>query len=189
MAIVSQCTEATFSLMREDGVEIIKGVDVFNYLGRPLDQLDNKWPVVISNIRKVRQGWGLLGKLLWREGGGGGPFVSSNFYREVVQAVLLFGEGIWVPLAASLGEIKAVHVFFLCQVTGKKARRQNDGSWRMAASESVLQEVGMQPLQTYIGQRQAKVAEWVELRPILGYAQRKCATGGGLGTVVAASRI
>ena len=34
------------------------------------------------------------------------------------------------------------------------------------AAESVLQASGTKPLNTYINKRQAKVADWVALRPI-----------------------
>ena len=69
-------------------------------------------------------------------------------------------------------KINGMHVGLLRQVTGKKERRKNDGSWKKAASDSVLQGAGTQPLQTYIGRRQAIVEEWVALWPILRYEQR-----------------
>ena len=57
----------------------------FKYLGRMLYRSDNIWPAVFWNVGKA----GHLGKLLCREGAD--PQVSEMFYREVVQAVLLFG--------------------------------------------------------------------------------------------------
>ena len=53
------------------------------------------------------------------------------------------------------------------QLTGKKSRRENDGSWRRSASDSVIQEAGTQLLQTYIGWMQEAVEEWIALRTIL----------------------
>ena len=58
---------------------MIWGVGVSTYLGRPLNESDDVWPAVCSNIRKI----------LRRERAD--PFVSDIFYRAVVQAVLLFG--------------------------------------------------------------------------------------------------
>ena len=47
----------------------------------------------------------------------------------------------------------------------------------------VLEKAGTQPLGTYIDRRQTTVAEWVALRPILGFYGRKmgCEGGGGGG--------
>ena len=104
----------------QDGrAECFEGVDSFNYLGRVLHQTENDWPEVLRNIRRARQVWGRLGKLLRREGAE--LIISAKFYRAVVQAVLPFGEKTWVMLAVMLSKIEGVHVGFLQQVTGMKA--------------------------------------------------------------------
>ena len=55
---------------------------------------------------------------------------------------------------------------FLRQVIGKNRQRIGDDFWQMVAANSVLQAAGTQPFKTYIDNNQAKVAEWVALRPI-----------------------
>ena len=81
------------------------------------------------------------------------------------------------PMAKKL---EGVHMGFLRQVTRLKAKRLKDGSWQKVASDRVLQGAGTQPLQTYIGRRQATVAEWVALRPIFEvYAKETGYEGGG----------
>ena len=50
--------------MGEDGANNIDGVDVLKYLGSHLNRSDDNWPAVLRNIRKVRQVWVHLGKLL-----------------------------------------------------------------------------------------------------------------------------
>ena len=45
--------EATFSIIGEDVEESLKGVNIFKYLGRPLDWLENYWLSVLMNIRKA----------------------------------------------------------------------------------------------------------------------------------------
>ena len=47
----------------------------------------------------------------------------------------------------------------LRQVTGMKAKSKKDDSWRKAASDSVLQKKGTQPLQIYIDSMQTTVTE------------------------------
>ena len=64
------------------------GVANFKYLGRPLDQTGNDWPVVRLTFRWAHRVWGRLGKLLLREGEE--TKVAAMFYREVTQAVLIF---------------------------------------------------------------------------------------------------
>ena len=44
---------------------------------------------------------------------------------------------------------------------------QKIGTWRQVATEMVLDKAGTQPLGNYIERRQATMAEWVPLRPIL----------------------
>ena len=68
MEIAEKCTGSTFSLMREDGAECFEGVDSFKYLGRILHRADEDWPAVLRNIRRERQVWARLGKLLRQEG-------------------------------------------------------------------------------------------------------------------------
>ena len=66
----------------------------FKYMGRPLDQTDNDLPAFWINIMRKSLVWGGLGELLRREGSD--PKVAAMFYRAVIQAVLLFGDNIWV---------------------------------------------------------------------------------------------
>ena len=61
----------------------------FRYLGRPLDQTYDDWLSVWRNIMRASLVWGRLGTLLRWEGSE--PRVSEIFYREVVQAILLYG--------------------------------------------------------------------------------------------------
>ena len=78
-----------FRLTGEEGEETIEGVALFKYLGRPLYQSDDDWPVFRQNIRKAHQIWGRLGVILRWEGGD--PITSEAFYIAVVHVVLLFG--------------------------------------------------------------------------------------------------
>ena len=97
VAIVSRCAEAFFNITGEDKSELIEGVETFNYLGRMIDWSDNDWSAVFRNSSKARQVCRRIGKILRRERAE--LFVSSMFYREVVQAVLIFGEDTCILLA------------------------------------------------------------------------------------------
>ena len=94
------------------------------------------WPSVMRNIMKSRHVWGRLGKLLRREGEE--PTVSEKFYREVVQAVLLFGAETWVLTETMMQWLEGAHVILLRQVTRKHATWWRNGYWRQVTSEAVL---------------------------------------------------
>ena len=51
---------------------------------------DDDWPAVAGNLAKARMSWGRLQGILSREGAT--KRVSGNFFKAVVQQVLLFGE-------------------------------------------------------------------------------------------------
>ena len=88
MAIADRCSEETFILTWEEETECNDGVEVFKYLRRLLERLDNDWSAVLQNIRKARQLWGSLEKMLQKEGGE--PAILEKFYCAVIYAVFLF---------------------------------------------------------------------------------------------------
>ena len=66
----------------------------FKYLGRILTEGDNDWPAVVGNLVNSRKSWGRLQGILSREGAT--KRVLGNFFKAVVQQVLLFGAETWV---------------------------------------------------------------------------------------------
>ena len=54
--------------------------------------------------------------------------VSAMFYPAVVQTVLLFGAETWVLLEDISRNMVGLHVGFIIQVTGQKAKRHRDGT-------------------------------------------------------------
>ena len=107
---------------------------------------------------------GRIGKLLQREGAE--PKVLLNFYRVVVQAVLLFGAETWVLMDTMIQRLEGAHVSFLRQVTCNQEMWRRDGSWRQVPEEAVLQGEGTKTLKTHASRLQTTVAEWVATRTI-----------------------
>ena len=64
-------------------------------------------------------------------------------------------------------------------MTGQKAKRQRDGTWRSESAAKVLTELGTQTLGAYIDKRQATVTEWVALRPIIDIYHKETGYEGG----------
>ena len=74
--------------------EQLKTVPSFKYLGRILTEGEDDWPAVAGNLGKARKSWGRMQRILSREGEN--KRVSGNFFKAVVQQVLLFGADMWV---------------------------------------------------------------------------------------------
>ena len=75
--------------------------------------------------------------------------------------------------------LEGVHVGLMWRITRQRAVRQKDGTWRQVEAETVLEKAETQPLETYIDRRQATVAEWVTLCPILEVCDRETGYEGG----------
>ena len=88
--------EMEFRLYGSEGETLVEGAAQIKYLGRPLDQTDDNWTEVQRNAKRAQKVWGILGKILQREGAD--TKVLEMFYRVVVHKVLLFGSESWVAL-------------------------------------------------------------------------------------------
>ena len=88
--------------------------------------MDNDWTELHQNIGKAHAIWRRLGKLLRRKGEN--TQLSVLLYREVIQAVLLFGLESWDLEDMMIRNVESTHVGFLYQITGKQTIRQCDGS-------------------------------------------------------------
>ena len=87
---IRESTEMAFEVYREQ----LKTVPSFKYLGIILRAEDNNWPAVAGNLGKARKSWVRMQRILSREGAD--KRVSGDFFKAVVQQVLLFGAEKWV---------------------------------------------------------------------------------------------
>ena len=72
----------------------VTGGTKVQYLGRILTEGDDNWPAVAGNLVQARNSWGRLQGILIREGAT--KRVLGDFFKAVVQQVLLFGAETWV---------------------------------------------------------------------------------------------
>ena len=72
----------------------IETVTKFKYLGRVMTAGDDDWPAVAGKTVKAWKSWGRITKIFSREGAD--KKVSDNFFKAVVQQVILFGAEMWV---------------------------------------------------------------------------------------------
>ena len=73
----------------------------FKYLGRLLAATDNNCAEVLANLWKARKKWYMISRILGMEGTY--MRMSGNFFKVVLQAVLLFGLNMWVVTHVSAG--------------------------------------------------------------------------------------
>ena len=87
--LVQRAGEMKFSIYGRDDKPLIEGMKKFQYLGSMLKHTYNDWPAVHRNIGKAREVWKRLGKLLRLEGAD--IQMSALLYKEIIQAVMMFG--------------------------------------------------------------------------------------------------
>ena len=113
--------EVEFTL---NGVPLTK-VTQFLYLGRPLAYNNSDWPALYRNLKKARVKWGMLSRLLERNGVP--PKARGMFYQAVVQSVLLYGCETWTINDQMMKVLEGFH--HARRMTGRRARLEADRTW------------------------------------------------------------
>ena len=99
----------------------------FKYLGRVMTAGDDDWPAVAGNLIKARKSWGRLLRILRREGAE--KKVSRNFFKAVVQTVILFREETWVLTPRIERALESFMHRDARRITGKQPQRGGGGQW------------------------------------------------------------
>ena len=82
-------------------------VGEFNYLGRLMLWNNSDWPAMYRNIKKARQQWGKIVRVLKQEGATVRAF--GRFYTAIVQSVLLYGVETWTIMDSMLQILTGFH--------------------------------------------------------------------------------
>ena len=96
-------------------------VSTFKYLGRVMTAGDDNWPEVAGNLVKSQKSWGRLSRILSSEGAD--KRVLGNFFKAVVQAVLMFGAETWVLTPRIEQDLKSFLHGAALRITVKQPRR------------------------------------------------------------------
>ena len=112
----------------------------FKYLGRILTTGDYDWPAVAGNLGKARKSWGRLQRIIIREGKN--KRVSGNFFKAVVQQVILFGAETWVVTPRMERALNAFMHGAVIRITGRQQRRGWYGKWFYPSLEGAIKEAG-----------------------------------------------
>ena len=131
---------------------------------------DDDWPAVAGNIKKARQRWGRLARVLVREGAD--PKVSRTFYIAVKQAVLLFGSETWVLTSKMEKALDTFQARVERTLTGRQPR---NGIYRTCYYPSLagaMKKVGIVRIWTSILRRKNTVAQFIATRSILDLCEK-----------------
>jgi len=142
-------------------------VEVFKYLGRLLVQDDDDIQAIHAQLRKARGTWAHVGQVLRAENVP--PRIAVEFYKAVVQAVLLYGSEMWVLSTAALASLEGFHIraAYRMAAVRHKPRRGPGNRWVYPKSKDVLEECGMCTLEEYIAVRRQTITVYVATHPVL----------------------
>ena len=97
--------------------------------------------------------------------------VSGNFFKVVVQAVLLFGVETWVLNPQTERALDSFMHGAARRITGNQPRR-GGGKWTYPHLKYAMQEVGFGGTQTAVTRRQNTVAQYIAMRSILDLCEQ-----------------
>ena len=97
---------------------------------------DDDWSAVAGNLGKARKRWGRMQRILSREGAN--KQVSGNFFKAVVQQVLLFGAETWVVSPRMEQVLNSFIHGSARRITGRQPRRGWDIKWLYPSLEGAM---------------------------------------------------
>jgi hypothetical protein len=97
----------------------------------------------------------------------------GNFYRAVVQSVLLYSSESWHINAHNILKLETFRNKVARHITHKHIRKlANTEIWIYPNMDQVLQEAGLLPLQEYIQKRKTTLLRWAQNRDIYHTARQ-----------------
>jgi hypothetical protein len=143
----------------------IERVKEFKYLGRVLDESDDDWPALQSNLKKAREKWSRIGRILSREKAK--PRIMATFYKAIIQSVLLYGAESWVLTKCMLQPLRSFHQRCAHHITGRNIRLDpTTNEWIYPDSETTLREAGFWTIEEYIDRRKNTILSYARERAI-----------------------
>ena len=95
------------------------------------------------------------------------PRVAANFYKAVVESVLLYGSETWNLNETVLARLEGFHIRAAYRMARKhKPRKGLFGNLIYPSTKDVLEECGLHSVKEYINTRHATIAMYVVNRPI-----------------------
>ena len=152
---VRESTEMAFEVYGEQ----LQTVPRFKYLGRILMEGGDYCPAAAGNLGKARKRWVRMQRILSREGAN--KRVSGNFFKAVVQQVLLFGAETWVVSPRMERALNSFIHGSARWITGRQPQRGWDRKWFYPSLEWAMKEAGFTDVRTSINRRQNTVEDYI----------------------------
>ena len=118
-------------------------------MGQILTALDDNFLAVVGNFRKLQKSWVRLTRILGREGAS--PRVSGTFFKEFVQAVIIFGLEAWVMNPCIGRALGGFQHRVSRRINGRQPKRQVDGIWEYPPQGEVRGDVIICPEEAEYG--------------------------------------
>jgi hypothetical protein len=124
------------------------------------------WPAIYSNLSKARKRWGMVARVLTREGAT--PRTSAIFYTAIVQSTLLYGAETWDATDKVFKALAGFHHRVARRLSGRMPRyiRRTD-EWVYPPIEEALAATGMATIESTVKTRQSLLVDRIATRPIL----------------------
>ena len=107
--------------------------------------------------------------------------MSGNFFKAVVQQVLLFGVETWVESPMMERALSDFIHGAARRLTGRKPRKGRDGMWHYPSLEGAMKGAGLTDIRTSINRRQNTVSQYIAIRPHLDLCEGSEAERGSAG--------
>ena len=154
-----------FTVGEGEDIQVLEKVEVFKYLGRLLAQDDDDVQAIRNQIRRARGTWARLGQVL--KGENTSPRVSASFYKAIIQSVLLYGSETWNVTKTALKQLEGFHIRAAYRMAIiNKPKRGSNNTWTYPRTKDVLEECGLETIDTYIQKRRDTIAQYIATRPI-----------------------
>ena len=140
--------------------ENLERVQEFKYLGRTLREDDDDTKTIVNQIKKARQKWNAIARILKREGAN--AKTMAKFYMAIVQAVLLYGSDSWTISKGNWRRLESFHKQALRHMSGKHIQKNQDGTWSYPNHAALEKKCGLFDIKTYIKRRRGTLRKYLE---------------------------
>jgi hypothetical protein len=142
----------------------IENVNSFRYLGRILTTDGNDNLAMAYNLQKAKKSWRRIQTILLHQGAS--PKTSSNFYKAVVQAILLYASETWNITDQQLTSLNGFHNKVTRHISDHRIRRIHPSSdvWLYPDIEKARKATNIKQLSTYINVRKTNLLNWAQNR-------------------------
>ena len=100
----------------------------------------------------------MVSRVLYREGAD--MKTMGQFYKAVVQAVLLCGSEIWTLTKMVVKMLDSFHKKCARFIAGEFIHRTKDGEWHLPRSKDVLEKCGLMEISAYLEVRKENVMRY-----------------------------